>query len=158
LIIDIKHHFDSIDKIVDVRSFYHNMAVSYVMMLDSKAARSQEEITNETISITLTPEDLAKLPEVSIDSPGAVWINNERILYFVKTETGITKLIRGSAGTSIVNHAAGTLIYPETGETVLPFNSDFSDLYTVGPFFSKLGESLDSSNTAVSAILKNNAR
>jgi hypothetical protein len=158
LIVDVEHHFDSSGKIVDVRGFYHNMAVSYFMMLDEKAVTLLSDITNETVTIPLTPDDLAKLPEASIDSPAAIWINNERILYFVKTETGITKLIRGSAGTSIVNHSAGTLIYPETAETVLPFNKDFGNLYTTGPFFSTLGESLDSSDNAVSAILKNNAR
>lgn len=158
LIVDVEHYFDSIDKIVDVRGFYNNMAVSYVMMLDEKAVTLLTSVTNETTSIALTPDDLAKLPEASIDSPAAVWINNERILYFVKTETGITRLIRGSAGTSIVDHAAGTLVYPETSETVLPFNTDFGNLYTTGPFFSTSGESLDSSENAVSAILKNNAR
>jgi hypothetical protein len=158
LIVDVEHYFDSIDKIVNVRAFYNNMAVCYVMMMEDKAARLSADITNDTTVISLTAEDLAKLPEATIDSPGAVWIDNERILYFVKTETGITKLIRGSAGTSVVNHIAGAMIYPETNETVLPFNKNFGRPYTTGPFFSTRNRSLDDSDNAVSVILKNNAR
>ena len=127
-------------------------------MLDEKAVTLTEDVTLATTTIPLSAEDLAKLPEASLDTPAAVWINNERILYFVKTTTGITKLIRGSAGTSIINHSAGSMVYPETRETMLPFKKDFGDNYTTGPFFSDNNTSLDFSSNAVSVILKNNAR
>lgn len=158
LLINVKHYFDSIDQTVDVRAFYNNMAVGYVMMLDEKSVTLSEDVTLSTTTISLSAEDLAKLPEATLDTPSAIWINNERILYFVKTDTGITKLIRGSAGTSIIDHVAGAKVYPETRETRLPFNKDFGDNYTTGPFFSDNSESLDSSSNAVSVILKNNAR
>jgi hypothetical protein len=158
LLIDVKHYFDAIDQTVDVRAFYNNMAVGYVMMLDEKSVTLSEDVTLLTTTILLSAEDLVKLPEATLDTPAAIWINNERILYFIKTGTGITKLIRGSAGTSIVNHVAGTKVYPETRETRLPFNKDFGSNYTTGPFFSDNSESLDSSSNAVSVILKNNAR
>ena len=158
LLVNINHYFDSIDRAVDVRAFYNNMAVGYVMMLDEKSITLAEDVTLSTTTISLPAEELAKLPEATLDTPSAIWINNERILYFVKTDTGITKLIRGSAGTSIIEHTAGTKVYPETRETRLPFNKDFGNSYTSGPFFSDSRESLDSSSNAVSAILKNNAR
>jgi hypothetical protein len=158
LLINVKHYFDSIDQTINVRSFYNNMAVGYVMMLDEKAVTLTEDVTLATTTIPLLAEDLAKLPEASLDTPAAVWINNERILYFVKTTTGITKLIRGSAGTSIINHSLGSMVYPETRETMLPFKKDFGDNYTTGPFFSDNNTSLDFSSNAVSVILKNNAR
>jgi hypothetical protein len=158
LLINVKHYFDSTDQTIDVRAFYNNMAVGYVMMLDEKAVTLSEDVTLLTTTISLSAEDLAMLPEATLDTPSAIWIDNERILYFIKTDTGITKLIRGSAGTSIVDHESGSKIYPETRETRLPFKKDFGDNYTTGAFFSDERESLDTSSNAVAVILKNNAR
>ena len=84
-------------------------------------------------------------------------VKNGRILYYVKTDTGITRLVRASAGTAIAVHPAGSLLYPESGETVLPSFKHFGTNYTTGPYFSDAGSSLDDSDNAVVAILKNNA-
>lgn len=154
---DVEHYFDGIDATIKVRTFYHKLAVRHVMLIDDKAATLQQAVDNTTTTITLTPEDLAKLPEATLDKPQAFWIDNERIEYYVKTQTGVTKLIRASAGTSTADHAEGAKIYPETAETVLPSAKRFGENYTSGPYFSDTDKSLDLSSNAVVSILKNNA-
>jgi hypothetical protein len=157
VLFDIMHHFDSTNQSIKVRTYYHNLAVRHVMLVDDKATMLHTDIDESTKVINLSPEELAKLPDATLETPGAIWINKERILYYVKTDTGITKLVRATAGTSMMNHAAGALIYPESGETVLPAFNHFGTNYTTGPYFSDAGSSLDDSNNGIVAILKNNA-
>jgi hypothetical protein len=157
VIIDVEHYFDTTQTSVKVRTYYNNQTVRHVMMIDSKSAMLVDDLTDETTFIKISPDDINKLPEATIDSPQAIWIDNEKILYFIKTETGITRLIRGVSGTSITDHSAGSTVYVETAETVLPYNKDFISSHTTGPFFSDQGESLDSSTNSVSKILKSNA-
>ena len=151
LILDVTHNTIAGDSI-RIRNHYRNLMTSYIMMLDAKAATLLENVTATTDFIKLNSVDT--LPDATVESPSAVWIGNERISYTVKTTEGITGLTRATNGTSLLEHNAATLVYPESEETLLPVSEHFGQV--TSQFFADAGSSLEASDNAIAAILMNN--
>jgi hypothetical protein len=101
-----------------VRQHYYNNNVAAFIL------REDTILLNEVLASTthIDLEDISKVPDASAENPGFVWIGNELVVYFVKTDTGITGLIRGAFNTQIggVNtHTMGSAVNFMSAENIL---------------------------------------
>jgi hypothetical protein len=78
------------------------------------------ELTDDATSITVTDGSvLASPPGGSV--PGVIFIDKERIEYFVKSGNTLSQLRRGTLGTGIRTHAAGTQVVDASGSQTVPY-------------------------------------
>jgi len=78
------------------------------------------ELTDDAVSITVTDGSvLASSPGGSV--PGVIFIDKERIEYFVKSGNTLSQLRRGTLGTGIRTHAAGTQVVDASGSQTVPY-------------------------------------
>jgi len=148
LILDITHTTIA-GKSIRVRNHYRSMMTSYIMMLDEQKTTTVDSITATTDFIKLASVDT--LADATVESPGAIWIGNERIGYTVKTSEGVTGLIRATHGTSLLEHAASATVYPESEVTLLPVGEHFGQVNS--QFFADTGTSLEASTNSIASIL-----
>ena len=78
------------------------------------------ELTDDAVSITVADGSvLASPPGGSV--PGVIFIDKERIEYFVKSGNTLSQLRRGTLGTGIRTHAAGTQVVDASGSQTVPY-------------------------------------
>jgi len=81
------------------------------------------EITTDLVpeDRTITVSDETKLPEVTGTTPGVIFIDKERIEYFVKDGFTLSQLRRGTLGTGIKVHGAGAQVVDASGTQTIPY-------------------------------------
>lgn len=109
LIIDITH------ETVTVREHYHNNTMAATILLNEASLTSS--LTGDFTFIGLS--DMSNVPDASYENTQALWIGNERIVYSIKEETGISGIIRATAGTTMIDHDASTPVFLENSRTKL---------------------------------------
>jgi len=141
---------DVIQKNVKVREHYHKNMMS-AMILDSRNQQIIDPVTPETTLIKLS--DMRAIPDANPENPGAIWIGNEKIIYTVKEDQGISGLIRGAFGTPMYDHGIGEPVYVESATTLLHGYLPLQDLNNVGPFYNDLGVQLELSENPAAKML-----
>ena len=77
-------------------------------------------LADDAISITVADGSvLASPPGGSV--PGVIFIDKERIEYFIKSGNTLSQLRRGTLGTGIKVHAAGTQVVDASGSQTVPY-------------------------------------
>ena len=81
------------------------------------------EITTDLVpeDRTITVSDETKLPEVTGTTPGVIFIDKERIEYFVKDGFTLSQLRRGTLGTGIKVHGSGAKVVDASGTQTIPY-------------------------------------
>jgi hypothetical protein len=109
LIIDITHEN------VTVREHYHNNTMAATVLLNETALTS--DLQGDFTFIGLS--DMSNVPDANYENPQALWIGNERIVYSIKEETGISGIVRATAGTTMMDHDANAAVFLENSRTKL---------------------------------------
>ena len=74
------------------------------------------------LSIVLESADNLPEPNRNIDQPGIVWINGERIEYYIKDGTVLKQLRRGTLGTGIgLQYPVGSIVSGQGPEETIPY-------------------------------------
>jgi len=64
-------------------------------------------------------------PPPGTRTPGIIWINGERIEYYIKSGNELKQLRRGTLGTGVSSiHVAGTEIYDQSSDSNLPYKDE----------------------------------
>ena len=84
---------------------------------------STTEIANDITpeSSTIQVKDGTKLPEVTGITPGVIFVDKERIEYFVKNGDTLSQLRRGTLGTGIKEHRSGAEVVDASGVQTVPY-------------------------------------
>ena len=91
------------------------------------------EITTELVpeATTIEVRDGTKLPEVTGTIPGVIFVDKERIEYFIKNGATLSQLRRGTLGTGIKVHGSGTKVVDASGTQTIPYaDSVYADTFT----------------------------
>jgi hypothetical protein len=81
-----------------------------------------EELNYYDLNIVLESADNLPQPNRNIDQPGIIWINGERIEYYIKDGTVLKQLRRGTLGTGIgLQYPAGTIVAGQGPEENIPY-------------------------------------
>jgi hypothetical protein len=82
-------------------------------------------------SSTIQVVDGTKLPEVTGTTPGVIFVDKERIEYFIKSGDTLSQLRRGTLGTGIKEHSSGAEIVDASGTQTIPYaDTVYTDTYT----------------------------
>ncbi len=95
------------------RTFFKRISADYTTAL---AAALAEDATSITVS---DGSRLATPPGGSV--PGVIFIDKERIEYFIKNNNTLSQLRRGTLGTGIRTHASGTQVVDASGFQTVPY-------------------------------------
>jgi len=81
------------------------------------------EIANDLLpeESTIQVKDGTKLPEVTGITPGVIFVDKERIEYFIKSGDTLSQLRRGTLGTGIKDHRSGTEVVDASGIQTIPY-------------------------------------
>ena len=88
-----------------------------------------------TLSVALEPGDqdmivsdgtVLTTPNAGNNQPGVVFVDKERIEYFVKTGNTLSQLRRGTLGTGIKAHASGASVVDAGGQQTVPYADTIS--------------------------------
>jgi hypothetical protein len=79
------------------------------------------DITEGTQSITVEDGSVLQTPNATANLPGVVFIDKERIEYFIKTGNVLSQLRRGTLGTGIKEHGSGTEVVDASGTQTIPY-------------------------------------
>jgi hypothetical protein len=92
--------------------------VTYVRMSGVNNTPITTAIDKDTISISVTNASLLRDPTES--QPGVIWVDDERIEYYVKVGNTLTDIRRGTGGTSRVDHASGAVAFDGSDFQTVP--------------------------------------
>jgi hypothetical protein len=79
------------------------------------------DITEGTQTITVEDASVLQTPNASVNLPGVIFIDKERIEYFTKTDNVLGQLRRGTLGTGIKRHGSGTEVVDASGTQTIPY-------------------------------------
>jgi len=96
------------------RTFYKRISKTATTKLTSVMTEGTQSITVENGSVLSTPD-------VASNTPGVVFIDKERIEYFIKTDNVLSQLRRGTLGTGIKEHGSGTQVVDASGTQTIPY-------------------------------------
>ena len=89
---------------------------------------SQAQTTTLTVALdiadtTMTVADgtVLSIPVASINAPGVIFIDKERIEFFQKSSNTLSQLRRGTLGTGIKAHASGAQVVDAGGNQTVPY-------------------------------------
>ena len=82
--------------------------------------------------IALENDETLPVPNINTKNPGVIFIDGERIEYFVKDGNKLKQLRRGTMGTGVKNtYTAGTEVYNQSGTASLPYKDEtYTTTYT----------------------------
>jgi len=70
-------------------------------------------------------------PDIASNTPGVVFIDKERIEYFIKSGNKISQIRRGTLGTGIKDHSSGAEVVDASGTQTIPYaDTVYTDTYT----------------------------
>jgi hypothetical protein len=95
------------------RTFFKRISADNTTTLAAALADDATSITVADGSVLASP------PGGSV--PGVIFIDKERIEYFVKSGNTLSQLRRGTLGTGIRTHAAGTSVVDASGSQTVPY-------------------------------------
>ena len=79
------------------------------------------DMTEGTQTITVADASVLPTPDASLNIPGVIFIDKERIEYFTKTNNVLGQLRRGTLGTGIKEHGSGTEVVDASGTQTIPY-------------------------------------
>ena len=79
------------------------------------------DMTEGTKTITVEDATVLPTPDASLNVPGVVFIDKERIEYFTKTSNVLGQLKRGTLGTGIKDHGSGAEVVDASGTQTIPY-------------------------------------
>ena len=151
VIIDVDHNGTEIQCKIRM---YQYLDIAGYFILDDTITTLKQNITTSTQLIELTNVNL--LPDASVDNIQYIWISNEKIGYTIKTQTGISGLMRGAHGTSNTTHSTNEPVYPETAKTVIVKPVPLKNINLVSYFLNDDEfTTLDNSTNAIAAAVRN---
>jgi hypothetical protein len=95
------------------RTFFKRISADNTTTLAAALADDATSITVADGSVLASP------PGGSV--PGVIFIDKERIEYFIKSSNTLSQLRRGTLGTGIKVHAAGTQVVDASGSQTVPY-------------------------------------
>jgi hypothetical protein len=122
-VIDIIHFAGSVNRPkFAFRQFKDMLNRTHFKRMDSHEAVLAKDLNYFDLRIEV--DDASQLPEPNKYSnlPGVIFINGERIEYFVKEENTLRQLRRGTLGTGVKDfNAAGTKVYDQGISKTIPY-------------------------------------
>jgi hypothetical protein len=79
------------------------------------------DMTESTQTFTVEDGSVLPTPDIASNTPGVVFIDKERIEYFIKTDNVLSQLRRGTLGTGIKEHGSGTEVVDASGTQTIPY-------------------------------------
>jgi hypothetical protein len=79
------------------------------------------DLYDDATTISLMDGDKISAVDGTSGIPGVIFIDKERIEYFVKSGNTLSQLRRGTLGTGIRNHASGTQVVDASGQQTVPY-------------------------------------
>jgi hypothetical protein len=106
------------------RTFYKRIAKNTTTTLAQDLAVDDRTITVVDGSVLGEVDGTTKLP-------GVIFINKERIEYFVKSGNTLSQIRRGTLGTGIKAHVGGTSVVDASGKNTVPYSDTiYTDTHT----------------------------
>jgi hypothetical protein len=133
--------------------YYNNNVAAFILNNDARLAHA---VDSDTMHIGIT--DMSLVPDANAENPGFMWIGNELVVYFVKTDTGVTGLIRGALGTQIGgfgSHIQGSTVNFMSAENILYPYTHIQNILGVEFFGDGMGVSLADSINPMAMRIKN---
>ena len=127
LIVDVKQTND-----ITIRMYQWRGVIQFFILRNDNVALI-EPVDYSSNEIKLT--NMESVPDASVDDIQFLWINEEKIGYSIKTETGITGLIRGAHGTSVNHHEVGASVYLENADSILIPGAPLGSVQQTKAFF-----------------------
>ena len=104
------------------RQFKDMLNRTHFKRLDKAEVTLREALNYYDLRIEVINGDSLAEPNKGRNLPGIVWINGERIEYFVKEDNTLRQLRRGTLGTGIKDiHEAGSKIYDQNVSKTIPY-------------------------------------
>ena len=75
----------------------------------------------ESTSIEVVDSAVLSGPNISLNIPGVIFVDKERIEYFIKSGRTLSQLRRGTLGTGIKEHSSGTEVVDASGTQTIPY-------------------------------------
>jgi hypothetical protein len=156
IIIDVEQFFNPGDQSTTLRKIrmYQYMGIVEYIILDPVVALIESVENSKEQSTTIKLSDMTQLPDASVDNIQYIWINHEKIGYTIKTETGISGLLRGAHGTTIEQHSVDVPVYIETAQTTLIKPMPLLNTDLKAPFLNDLGATLHESTNATAKTIR----
>ena len=115
------------------RTFYKRISATSTTALAKPLEPGEKTITVRDASVLTQPDiTISDGSTVEFSTPGVIFIDNERIEYFAKSGNELSQLRRGTLGTGIKVHAAGTNVVDAGGQQTVPYADTISTLTYTG--------------------------
>ena len=76
-------------------------------------------------TIEVTADDDLTIPASGSPYPGVIWVNGERIEYFIREGNALKQLRRGTLGTGVKEvHSSGTEVYEQSSNSSMPYKDE----------------------------------
>ena len=99
--------------------------VHYKRLREDKSSTLAANLTQFDIEITVVDGDVFSTPNPTLNLPGIIEINGERIEYFIRTGNVLGQLRRGTLGTSTPTlHSIGTVVQDIGPTETIPYFDD----------------------------------
>ena len=103
----------------------------YKRISKAGTTKLKNDINSATQSIEVVDGSILATPSASLNTPGVIFIDKERIEYFTKTGNTLGQLRRGTLGTGIKDHSGGTNVVDASGTQTIPYSDTvYTDTYT----------------------------
>lgn len=99
--------------------------VSYKRLHPNRTTELHQDLLPNDREIFVDDSSKLRDPNKDTNSPGVIYVNGERIEYFVKVGEKLSQLRRGTLGTGVPNiHLKGTLVYDIGPAETIPYNDE----------------------------------
>ena len=122
-VIDIIHFTAPVSKSkFAYRQFKDMLNRTHFKRLDIAAAKLAQPLNYYDLRIELDDASTLSEPNKGLNLPGVIFVDGERIEYFVKEENTLRQLRRGTLGTGVKNiHNIGTKVYDQNISKTVPY-------------------------------------
>ena len=104
------------------RQFKDMLNRTHYKRLDKAVVKLSQPLNYYDQRIEVTQGDLLAEPNKGNNLPGIIWINGERIEYFIKEDNTLRQIRRGTLGTGIKDvHETGSEIYDQNISKTVPY-------------------------------------
>jgi hypothetical protein len=104
------------------RQFKDMLNRTHYKRLDKAEVTLREPLNYYDLRIEVTDGTKLAEPNKGNNLPGIIWINGERIEYFVKEDNTLRQLRRGTLGTGVKDvHAQGSKVYDQNVTKTMPY-------------------------------------
>jgi len=104
------------------RQFKDMLNRTHFKRLDSAATTLAQDLNYYDLRIEVVDGSTLSTPNKDLNLPGVIFINGERIEYFVKEDNTLRQLRRGTLGTGVKEvHSAGTNVFDQNISKTVPY-------------------------------------